>query len=100
MDGGIASMTAAVFYGSTYVDLLPLADVSDESGEPEEADEREELGQAEDPEGAAGVQDLEALGVLLRKMEKDQYSQDSTAGSFNRHDLWPARGCHQLAKSY
>ncbi len=53
-------------WDSTYVDLLPLRDVSDEPGEAEEPDEREELGQAEDAEGAAGVEDLEALGVFLK----------------------------------
>ena len=50
----------------THVNLLPLADVSDEARQPEQPHEREELRQAQDPQRAARVQDLEALRVLLQ----------------------------------
>ena len=52
--------------GDTYVDLFPLADVSDEARQSQQPDEREELGEAQDAERTARVQDLEALRILLR----------------------------------
>jgi hypothetical protein len=45
---------------NTYIDLLPLADVSDEPGEAEQPDEAEQLGKPEDPKGSASMQNLEA----------------------------------------
>ena len=50
---------------NTHIDLLPLADISDEPGQSEEPDEAEQLGQPQDPEGAPGVQDLEAGETVL-----------------------------------
>ena len=45
----------------TYIDFLPLANVSDEAGEAQESDKWEELGEAQDAESAARVQDVETL---------------------------------------
>ena len=55
---------------NTHIDLLPLADVSDEPGEPEEPDEAEQLGEPEDPQGAAGVQDLETRESVLLEQSR------------------------------
>ena len=36
----------------TYIDFLPLTDVSDQPGEPQQADEAEQLGKSEYPESS------------------------------------------------
>ena len=49
----------------THIDLLPLAHISHQPGEPEQPDEAEQLGEANHPEGAPGVQQLEAGDAVL-----------------------------------
>jgi hypothetical protein len=39
----------------SYVDFLPLADITDQSGQPQKSDEAEKLGEPQDAESSAGV---------------------------------------------
>lgn len=39
----------------TYIDLLPLIDITDEPGEAKESDQGEKLGQSQDPQGPSGL---------------------------------------------
>lgn len=55
----------------TYIDLLPLADVSYKPRKPKESDQRKEFGKAQDTQGPARVEDLEAVSEILElKLEK------------------------------
>jgi hypothetical protein len=50
----------------SYVDFLPLADITDESRETQKSNEAEKFGEAQDSKRPAGVQDLEALAEVLQ----------------------------------
>lgn len=51
----------------TYIDLLPLADISDQPRQSEEPDQREEFGQPQDTQGSACVKNLETVAEILEQ---------------------------------
>lgn len=53
---------------STYVDFLPLADVSHQPGQPQQPHQGQQLGEAKDTQGPACVKDLETVTEILKQL--------------------------------
>lgn len=57
------------FSPNTYIDLLPLADVAHQTRQTQQSDQGKQLGEPQDPEGAARMEDLEAVAIILEQFD-------------------------------